>query len=585
VHAQLRTQHKLLSHTPLLRPDPSPSPSSSPSRPLSTNPNEFVQFEQVHTPHDDLLGPNRLVGYCDGGLPGALPTINEEAVRQVCRTGHAIGGQVQSLSRFDRKHYSYPDLPNSYQITQQFHPLVYGGEITIHDADYATLASDFDPSLLPSSQADQDYTDLSDRKRKRIQEQLAREAEKKERLGVRTLENLVPAPLPTAETPRVIRVNRIHLEHDSGKSQHDQEPAYSLIDLNRSGMALMEIVSEPDIRSSLEAALFVRKLQNILTHIRTAHTTMESGAMRCDLNISVRREGDTRLGVRSEVKNLSSIKHLKAACDAEIRRHVETLSRGLPLYQETRGFHFDTLTTYTQRRKETEVDYRFMPDPDLPVLRLTQAQMKEMSEDIPAHPDYLRERYINQLAIPLDKAMTLLYTPHAAEYLNQVCAGGAHRSPALVANWLVVELFGLLARDQISVAQSPVCPEQLGSIIDLLHEETISGKIGKKILQAMYTGDTRLAQPIVTEQGWAVQNEEGAIQEACQQVLTAHPDKVAQYCQAGEKRERQRLIKFFMGEMMKASQGRLHPQATSSILLSLLSSSSHPKEGCPQDGQ
>ena len=174
------------------------------------------------------------------------------------------------------------------------------------------------------------------------------------------MDNVIQPPTPTEELPRVININRIHLEHDSGKSIHDMDPSHSFVDLNRSGMSLMEIVSEPDIRSSLEAALYVKKLQIILSHIQTAHTTMESGSMRCDLNISVRPAGSTEFGVRSEIKNLSSIKHLKAACDAEIRRHVDTLSKGERIYQETRGFNFDTQTTYTQRRKETEVDYRFV---------------------------------------------------------------------------------------------------------------------------------------------------------------------------------------------------------------------------------
>lgn len=260
------------------------------------------------------------------------------------------------MSRFDRKHYSYPDLPNSYQITQQFHPLVYGGQVLISKEDYDTLAPDFDPSLTPASSSTS--SSVSERKSKRIQEQLQREEEKRQRLGLRPLEGVQTCPPPTSEAPKVVRISRIHLEHDSGKSNHEMEPNLSLIDLNRSGVALMEIVSEPDMHSSLEAALFVRKLQIILSHIDTAHTTMEAGSMRCDLNISVRPAGSKLLGVRSEVKNLSSIKHLKAACDAEIRRHVETLTKGERIYQETRGFHFESQTTFTQRRKEKEVDYR-----------------------------------------------------------------------------------------------------------------------------------------------------------------------------------------------------------------------------------
>lgn len=227
-------------------------------------------------------------------------------------------------------------------------------------------------------------------------------------LVFRKLDDVFQPEPPTNEKPKKISINRIHLEHDSGKSIHDMDPDHSFVDLNRSGIALMEIVSEADIRSSLEAALFVRKLQIILSHIQTAHVTMDSGSMRCDLNISVRPFGSEKFGVRSEVKNLSSIKSLKAACDAEIRRHVDLLTRGERIYQETRGFNFDTQTTFTQRRKESEVDYRFMPDPDIPVLILSKENQENFQSNIPKHPDLLRVYYRNDLGIPLDKCMTII---------------------------------------------------------------------------------------------------------------------------------------------------------------------------------
>lgn len=555
VHAQLRSKHKLTSHTPSGAQE-------------SATVQVRAEGEAAASLVFDSAAPNSRVGLADGGLPGALPGIDAECVRRLCRTGAAIGGVVQQWSRFDRKHYFYPDLPCAYQITQQFHPLVVGGAVALRREDY-----------VEQERAEQEEQraarrQVGARKLRRIQEQEEREQEKlrrqQARSGMQERQLVYTPPVPDRYA---VSVTRIHLEHDSGKSLHDQQPGRTMIDLNRSGMGLMEIVSEPEIRSGLEAALYVRKLQTLLQHLGTSEASMASGSLRCDVNVSVRKRGEQALGDRCEIKNLNSLRSLRQAVDYEIQRQARLVSEGKRVPQETRGFNAVQQSTFTMRKKETEVDYRYMPEPDLPPLVIDDATLASYVADLPELPDARMERYTAELSIPWAAAAVLVNTPGLAAYFDKV----AHRRDAAqAAHWVTNELLGLLAKKSggmASMAECPVTAEQMGSILDLMEKGVITGSIGKKVLSKMFSGEEagELAAAIVKKRKWeAISGEEG-VAGYCHAVLEENAEQVAEYL-ASDDNKRSRVTKFFMGQVMKKSKGKADPVLATATLEELLAS-------------
>lgn len=553
VHAQLCSRHKLTSHTP-----------------SGAHGGATVQVRAeggaAAALEFDSAAPNSRVGLADGGLPGALPGIDGECVRRLCRTGAALGGSLQQWSRFDRKHYFYPDLPCAYQITQQFHPLVIGGSVVLRREDYVEQEREEQEEQRVARRQ------VGARKLRRIQEQEEREQEKQrrqqERSGMQERQLVYTPPVPDRYR---IGVTRIHLEHDSGKSLHDQVPGRTLIDLNRSGMGLMEIVSEPEIRSGLEAAIYVRKLQTLMQHLGTSEASMASGSLRCDVNVSVRRRGETSLGDRCEIKNLNSLRSLRQAVDYEIQRQAKLVSEGKKVPQETRGFNVVQQSTFTMRRKETEVDYRYMPEPDLPPLVINDATMASFVADMPELPDARMQRYTSELGISWATASVMVNTHNLDKYFDKVAHG---RDAEQAAHWVTNELLGLLAKKSGGVARMADCPvsaEQLGSILDLIENKVITGSIGKKVLAKMFAGEDvgKMAGDIVKKHNWEAISGEESVADYCRAVLDENVDQVAEYL-ASDDNKRSRITKFFMGQVMKKSKGKADPALATATLEELI---------------
>ncbi len=443
--------------------------------------------------------PNTQVSLVDAALPGMLPVINEACVRQAVRTGLGLNAKINLHSVFDRKNYFYPDLPQGYQISQYLEPIVGAGVIRI---------------------------DLPDGSSKEV------------------------------------RITRLHLEQDAGKSLHDQDPTRSFIDLNRSGVALMEIVSEPDMRSPEEAAAYVTKLRAILRYLGTCDGNMEQGSMRADVNVSVRRPGEA-LGTRCEIKNVNSIRFIRQAIEYEARRQVEILEEGGTIDQETRLFDARKGETRSMRSKEEAHDYRYFPDPDLLPLVLDPAWVEALRAQLPELPDAKRERFVSQLGLSPYDAGVLVAEKEAADYYEAVLAGAdptRRRDPKLAANWVISELFGRLNRAGKGIEESPVSADALGGLLDLIADDTISGRIAKDVFDAMVeTG--RTAAEIVEEKGLRQITDTGAIDGAIGQVLSANPDKVADYRGGNDK-----LIGWFVGQVMKATGGKANPKLLNEAL-------------------
>lgn len=437
---------------------------------------------------------NSQVSLVDAAMPGMLPVINEECVAQAVRTGLAIGAQVNLMSVFDRKNYFYADLPQGYQISQFTHPIIGEGKILL---------------------------DMKDGQSKEI------------------------------------GIERIHLEQDAGKSMHDQSPQHSFIDLNRSGIALMEIVSKPDMRSPEEAAEYMRKLRTIVRYIGTCDGDMEKGSMRCDANISVRPVGNTELRTRCEIKNLNSVRFLQQAILFEANRHVDAYESGDTIEQETRLFDTSTGETRTMRSKEDAHDYRYFPDPDLLPLHITQAFVDELAANLPELPDQKKNRYIEELGLSAYDASVLVADKTVAAYFEEAAAG---HDPKLAANWVTAELFGRLNKADLSIEDSPVSAKQLSGLLGLIEDNTISGKIAKTVFDEMFASGKEAAQ-IVEEKGLKQVTDTGAIEAIIDEVIAANQDKVAEY-----KSGKDKLFGFFVGQVMKASQGKANPQAVNEIL-------------------
>ena len=451
--------------------------------------------------------PNAQVSLVDAAMPGMLPVPNRECIRQAVRTGLAIDAQINKWSRFDRKNYFYADLPQGYQISQLYHPLVGEGALTIEADEKAGIAED-----------------------------------------------------------KVIGIERIHVEQDAGKLMHDQHPTMSYVDLNRSGVALMEIVSRPDMRSPAEAGAYVRKLRSILRYVGSCDGNMEEGSMRADVNVSVRKPGE-EFGTRTETKNVNSVRFVMAAIEHEARRQVEVLEDGGTIVQETRLFDPGIGTTRSMRSKEDAHDYRYFPDPDLLPLELDDQFLSECRESLPELPDAKRRRYIDELGLSAYNAGVLTAEVETARWFEALLTETAKaqgKSEAEVAkqasNWLISEFFGALNKAGHTLENSPVNHAAAAELLALIGKGTISGSIAKHVLEKMLeTGDSAAA--IVEREGLKQESDSGAIEAAVDKVLAANADKVAEY-QGGK----QALFGFFVGQTMKAMQGKANPQVVNELL-------------------
>ena len=437
--------------------------------------------------------PNAQVSLVDAAFPGMLPVPNEACVAQAVRTGLGLDAHVNLVSRFDRKNYFYADLPAGYQISQFTHPIVGAGRIEIELGD-----------------------------------------------GSR----------------RDIGITRLHLEQDAGKSLHDQDPSRSFIDLNRSGVALMEIVSEPDLRSPEEAGAYLRKLRTILRYLGTCDGNMEEGSLRADVNVSVRRHGEP-FRTRCEIKNVNSVRYVMQAIEVEARRQVSVWENGGTVEQETRLFDPQRGETRSLRTKEDAHDYRYFPDPDLLPLVLDEDWVASLKAALPELPDAKRLRFVSQYGIPAYDAAVLVAERETAAFFE---TGAAGRDARLAANWVIGELFAALNRTGRSIADSPVDAQALGGLLDLMADNTINGKIAKEVFEAMVeTGEG--ASAIVERRGLRQVVDVGAIDAAIDAVLARHADKLAEYRSGKDK-----LFGFFVGQVMKGMGGKGNPALVNEAL-------------------
>ncbi|MCT8267645.1 MULTISPECIES: Asp-tRNA(Asn)/Glu-tRNA(Gln) amidotransferase subunit GatB [Afifella] len=441
--------------------------------------------------------PNDHVSLVDAAMPGMLPVINEECVAQAVRTGLGLKAEINYRSVFARKNYFYPDLPQGYQISQYDQPIVGEGEMIVE--------------VGPDKKGE--FEEIT------------------------------------------IGIERLHLEQDAGKSLHDQHETMSFVDLNRSGVALMEIVSKPDLRSSDEAKAYLAKLRSILRYLRTSDADMDKGNLRADINVSVRRPGEP-FGTRCEIKNVNSIRFAGQAIEYEARRQIGVIEDGGTIDQETRLFDPNKGETRSMRSKEEAHDYRYFPDPDLLPLEIDAAYVEALAADLPELPDDKRVRLIQAFGLSAYDASILVSERAIADYFEHVAEG---RDGKQAANWVINDLLGALNKDGRTIEESPVSPAQLGEILDMLKEEVISGKIAKDLFEIVYSegGDPR---EIVEARGMKQVTDTGAIEKVVDEVIAANPDKVEQA------KAKPTMIGWFVGQVMKASQGKANPQAVNALL-------------------
>ncbi|MGE3648168.1 MAG: Asp-tRNA(Asn)/Glu-tRNA(Gln) amidotransferase subunit GatB [Reyranellaceae bacterium] len=436
--------------------------------------------------------PNTQVSLVDAAMPGMLPVINARCVEQAVRTGLGLKAKINLHSVFDRKNYFYADLPAGYQISQYKDPIVGEGEIILDLKDGAT---------------------------------------------------------------RTVGIERLHLEQDAGKSLHDQHPTQTYVDLNRSGIALMEIVSKPDMRDAEEAAAYLTKLRSILRYLGTCDGNMEEGSMRCDVNVSVRKPG-APLGTRCEIKNVNSIRFVKQAIEYEARRQIEIIEGGGTIHQETRLFDAGKGETRSMRSKEDAMDYRYFPDPDLLPLVLQPDWVEKIKASLPELPDERKARYIREFGLSHYDAGVLVAEKETATFFEAVARG---RDAKQAANWVTGDLFAMLKRRGVGIEESPVSAAALGKLVDLIGDGTISGRIAKDLFVAMEeTGKDPAV--LVEERGLKQVTDTGAIDAAVKAIVDANPEKVAQY------REKPSLFGWFVGQVMKSTGGKANPKAVNEAL-------------------
>jgi aspartyl-tRNA(Asn)/glutamyl-tRNA(Gln) amidotransferase subunit B len=451
--------------------------------------------------------PNSNVAFVDAAMPGMLPVVNEYCIAQAVRTGLGLKAAINLRSAFDRKNYFYPDLPQGYQISQLYHPLVGEGEVLV----------DMAPGVA-----------------------------------------------------RRVRIERIHVEQDAGKSIHDMDPAMSFVDLNRTGVALMEIVSRPDIRGPEEAAAYLTKLRQIMRYLGTCEGNMQSGNLRADVNVSVCRPGAyekfmetgdaSHLGTRCEIKNMNSMRFIQQAIDYEARRQIALLEEGGEVVQETRLYDPDRGETRSMRSKEEAHDYRYFPDPDLLPLELEQAWVDDIAAGLPELPDAKKARFVTDYGLTEYDAGVLTAEVAAADYFEQVAEG---RDGKQAANWVINELFGRLKKDERDITESPVSPAQLGAVIDLIAGGDISGKIAKDLFEIVYTEGGDPAE-IVEARGMKQVTDTAAIEAEVDKVIAANPAQVE------KAKDNPKLAGWFVGQVMKATGGKANPKAVNEIVAAKL---------------
>ncbi|MEO0389935.1 MAG: Asp-tRNA(Asn)/Glu-tRNA(Gln) amidotransferase subunit GatB [Pseudomonadota bacterium] len=447
--------------------------------------------------------PNANVAFVDAAMPGMLPVINEYCVEQAVRTGLGLKAAINLKSAFDRKNYFYPDLPQGYQISQLYHPIVGEGEVLVE-------------------------------------------------MG--------------AGVARLVRIERIHMEQDAGKSIHDMDPNMSFVDLNRTGVALMEIVSKPDIRGPEEAAAFLTKLRQIVRYLGTCNGDMQSGAMRADVNVSICLPGAyekyqetqdfSHLGTRCEIKNMNSMRFIQQAIEVEARRQIAIVEGGGKVDQETRLYDPDKGETRSMRSKEEAHDYRYFPDPDLLPLEIEQAWVDDIAATLPELPDAKKARFMGDFGLTDYDASVLTAEVTTAAYFEEVAQG---RDGKQAANWVINELFGRLKKDECDITDSPVSPAQLGGIVDLIASGDISGKIAKDVFEIVYTDGGDPAD-IVEARGMKQVTDTGAIEAAVDEIIAANPAQVE------KARENPKLAGWFVGQVMKATGGKANPKAVNELV-------------------
>ena len=438
-------------------------------------------------------GQNEHVSFFDCAMPGQLPVLNKHSIEQAIKTGLGLNAEFNMKSKFDRKNYFYADLPQGYQITQFFNPIIKNGWLEIK----------------------------IDNNKKRI------------------------------------RIHEAHLEQDAGKSIHDQNPTYSFIDLNRAGTTLLEIVSEPDMRSPAEAMEYLRELRALVRALDTCDGNMDEGSMRCDANVSVMKIGSKEFGTRCEIKNVNSIKNVGDAIEYEAKRHIELLENGITVDQETRKYDALSGTTKTMRSKEDAIDYRYFPEPDLAPLIITQELIDKIRANMPELPEEKKERYINEYKISEYDAGILTSDHNISDFFEKLAK---KHNPKLAANWLTSELFGRLNKMAISIEQSPIQADDLSGLLSLIEDETISGKIAKDVLDLMFETNKK-ASEIVEEKGLKQNTNTDEIIKLIDEVIVSNPKQVEQY-KAGN----DRIFGFFVGQLMKLSGGKINPKLANELL-------------------
>ena len=436
---------------------------------------------------------NTQVSFIDAAFPGMLPKVNEKCIEQCVKTGFGLNAQINKYSRFDRKNYFYADLPQGYQISQLYYPIVGEGFIEV----------------------------------------------------------------TTDEGTRKIGVERLHLEQDAGKSIHDMVPGKSLIDLNRSGVGLMEIVSKPDMHSPAEAGEYLRNLRAIVRALGTCDGNMDEGSMRCDVNVSVRKVGETDLRPRTEVKNVNSVRFVMQAIEIEAQRQIDIYENGGMCKQETRLFDSVNLETRPMRSKENANDYRYFPDPDLLPVILTDEYIENIRQNLPELPEAKKKRYVEELGLTPYDAHVLTMDVETSAYFETAIKG---QDAKKVANWVMGDLFGYLNKNALSISESPIKPEDLGALVGLIQDSTISGKIAKEVFEIM-TQTGKAPAVIVEEKGLKQTTDTGAIEAIIADVLAANMDKVAEI-----KAGKDKLKGWFVGQIMKASQGKVNPALANQLL-------------------
>lgn len=442
--------------------------------------------------------PNTHVSFFDSGFPGQLPVINKYCIEQAIKTGLGLNATINKRSVFDRKHYFYADLPTGYQITQQFHPIVSDGYIEIVDED---------------------------------------------------------------GNPKKIRIEKLHVEQDAGKLTHDLSPNKSMVDFNRAGVALMEIVSRPDITSPYQAGEYIKKMRALVRYLGTCDGNMDEGSMRCDINISLHEKGSDKLGTRTETKNVNSVRFAIQAIEYESQRQADILADGGEISQETRLFDANTGTTRTMRSKENAIDYRYFPDPDIMPLILEEGLVERIKASMPELPDVKKKRFVEEYKLSEYDADILTSERAIAEYFEEAVGAEKERDGKMVSNWMQSELFAVLNKEAKDISESPIKASELGELIDLIKDGTISGKIAKDVFKMMYEGEEKSARKIVEEKGLKQVSDTGAIEKVIDDIIANSPDNVSAY-----KGGKVQLFGWFVGQTLKAMKGQANPQIVNEIL-------------------